>query len=121
MRYLGNRYRHRLQGSCLASSGCLASQGCTLAGKPKGIKRILKGRGLWPGRGLEECLTTHNRPGRDSEGGCYARGREGIPGPGRTATRGGRSTGLLCFFLFEFHCGLNLLSVTSVKQNGVQL
>ena len=30
MRYLENRHRHRLQGSCLASSGCLASQGYTL-------------------------------------------------------------------------------------------
>ena len=35
-----------------------------LAGKPKGIKRVLKERGLWPERGLVlECPTTHNRPG----------------------------------------------------------
>ena len=45
-----------------------------LAGKPKGIKRVLKVRGLWPERGLVlECPTTHNRPGCDSGGGCCAR------------------------------------------------
>ena len=33
-----------------------------LAGKPKGTKRVLKERGLWPERGLMlECPTTHNR------------------------------------------------------------
>ena len=45
-----------------------------LAGKPKGIKRALKERGLWPERGsVLECPTTHNRPGYNSEGGCYTR------------------------------------------------
>ena len=45
-----------------------------LAGKPKGIKRVLKERGLRPERGLVlECPTTHNRPGCNSEGGCCAR------------------------------------------------
>ena len=40
-----------------------------LAGKPKGIKRVLKERGLWPERGLVlECPTTHNRPGCNPEG-----------------------------------------------------
>ena len=35
-----------------------------LAGKPKGIKRVLKERGLWPERGLVlECPTAHNGPG----------------------------------------------------------
>ena len=33
-----------------------------LAGKPKGIKRVLKERGLWPERGLVlECPATHTR------------------------------------------------------------
>ena len=45
-----------------------------LVGKPKGIKRVLKERGLWPERGLVlQCPTTHNRSGCDSEGGCCAR------------------------------------------------
>ena len=45
-----------------------------LAGKPKGIKRVLKERGLWLERGLVlQCRTTHNRPGCDPEGGCCAR------------------------------------------------
>ena len=45
-----------------------------LAGKPKGIKRVLKEHGLWPERGLVlECSTAHNGPGCDSEGGCCAR------------------------------------------------
>ena len=45
-----------------------------LAGKPKGIKRVLKERGLWPGRGsVLECPTTQKRLGCNSEGGCYAR------------------------------------------------
>ena len=45
-----------------------------LAGKPKGIKRVLKEHKLWPERGLVlECSTTHNGPGCDSEGGCCAR------------------------------------------------
>ena len=36
-----------------------------LAGKPKGIKRVLKERGLWPERGLVlECQTTYNQIGR---------------------------------------------------------
>ena len=40
-----------------------------LAGKPKGIKRVLRGRGLWPERGLVlECPTAHNRPGCDLRG-----------------------------------------------------
>ena len=45
-----------------------------LAGKPKGMKCMLKERGLWPERGLVlECPTTHNRPGCTPEGGCCAR------------------------------------------------
>lgn len=46
-----------------------------LAGKPKGIKRVLKERDLWPAeRGLLlECPRTHNRPGCSPEGGCCAR------------------------------------------------
>ena len=45
-----------------------------LAGKPRGIKRVLKERGLWPERGLVlECPTTHNSPGCTPEGGCCAR------------------------------------------------
>ena len=45
-----------------------------LAGKPKGIIRVLKERVLWPARGLVlECPTTHNRPGCNPEGGCCAR------------------------------------------------
>ena len=45
-----------------------------LAGKPKGIKHVLKERGLWSERGLVlECPTTHNRPGCAPEGGCCAR------------------------------------------------
>ena len=40
-----------------------------LAGKPKGIKRVLKERGLWPGRGsVLECPTTQKRLGCNSEG-----------------------------------------------------
>ena len=42
-----------------------------LAGKPKGIKRVLKEHSLWLERGLVlECPTTHNRPGCASEGSC---------------------------------------------------
>ena len=45
-----------------------------LAGKLKGIKRVLKERGLWPERGLViECPTSYNRPGCNPEGGCCAR------------------------------------------------
>ena len=45
-----------------------------LAGKPKGIKRVLQERGLWPERGLVlKCPVTHNRPGCDHHGGCCAR------------------------------------------------
>ena len=44
-----------------------------LAGKLKGIKRVLKERRLWPERGLMlECLVIHNRPGCNPEGGCCA-------------------------------------------------
>jgi hypothetical protein len=40
-----------------------------LAGKPKGIMRVLQERGLWPERGLVlKCPVTHNRPGCDHHG-----------------------------------------------------
>ena len=45
-----------------------------LAGKQKGIKRVLKERGLWPERRLVlECPTMHDRPGCNPQGGCCAR------------------------------------------------
>ena len=46
------------------------------ADRPKGIKRALRKRGLWPERGLTlvlECPTTYNRPGCNPQGGCCAR------------------------------------------------
>ena len=45
-----------------------------LAGKPKGMKRALRERGLWLERGFVlERLTTQNRPGCNSEGACCTR------------------------------------------------
>ena len=48
-------------------------------GRPEGIKRVLKGRGLWPERGLMlECLTTQNRPGNPGRACCARRVLEAV-------------------------------------------
>ena len=54
---------HKLEGWPQSMSFSPNYRNLELAGKPKGIKRVLKERGLWPERGLVlECPTTHNRP-----------------------------------------------------------
>ena len=85
-----------------------------LAGKPKGIKRVLKERGLWPERGLFlECSTTHNRPGCDPEGGCCARRvleveRDFQDQKGRLQEEV-EALGHSVLFYPKFHCGLNFI------------
>ena len=84
-----------------------------LAGKPKGIKRVLKERGLWPERGLVlECPTTHNGPGCDSEGGCCARRvleAEGFSGQKGRLQEEVEALGHRVLFYPKFHCELNFI------------
>ena len=85
-----------------------------LAGKPKGIKRVLKERGLWPERGLVlECRTTHNQPGCDPEGGCCARRvleaeRDFQDQKGRLQEEV-EALGHRVLFYPKFHCELNFI------------
>lgn len=85
-----------------------------LAGKPKGIKRVLKERGLWPERGLVlECPTTHNRPGCGPEGGCCARRvleaeRDFRDQRGRLQEEV-EALGHRVLFYPKFHCELNFI------------
>ena len=87
-----------------------------LAGKPKGIKRVLKERGLWLGRGLVlECPTTQSRLGCDPEGGCYARQvlgakRDFQDQKGRYQEEVER-LGHRVLFYPRFHCELNFIEL----------
>jgi len=85
-----------------------------LAGKQKGIKRVLQERGLWPERGLVlKCPVTHNRPGCDSRGGCCARRVLGAEKDFRDQK--GRlqeeveKLGHRVLFYPKFHCELNFI------------
>ena len=84
-----------------------------LAGKPKGIKRVLKERGLWPDRGLVlECPTTLNRPGCDPNGGCCA--RRVLAAEKDFQDQKGRlqeveALGHRVLFYPKFHCELNFI------------
>ena len=83
-----------------------------LAGKPKGIKCVLKERGLWPKRGLVlECPTTYNRPGCAPEGAVLAEflRQSEISRIRRSPTRGGRRTGPPSAFYPKFHCEPNFI------------
>ena len=63
----------------------------------RGIKRVLKERGLWPERGLAlECPTTQNRPGCTPEDGCCARR---VFEAERPPAKGGQGTGPPSAFL----------------------
>ena len=85
-----------------------------LAGKPKGIKRVLKERGLWPERGLVlECPTSYSRPGCDPEGGCCARRvleaeRDFQDQKGRLQEEV-EALGHSVLFYPKFHCKLNFI------------
>jgi hypothetical protein len=85
-----------------------------LAGKQKGIKRVLKERGLWPEQGLLlDCPTTNDRPGCSSEGGCCARRILAAEKDFRDQT--GRlqeeveKLGHQVLFYPKFHCELNFI------------
>jgi len=85
-----------------------------LACKPKGIKRVLQERGLWPERGLVlKCPVTHNRPGCDHHGGCCARRVLGAEKDFRNQK--GRlqeeveNLGHRVLFYPKFHCELNFI------------
>ena len=98
-----------------------------LAGKPKGIKRVLEVRGLWPERGLVlECPTAHNRPGCDPEGGCSARrvleAERDIQDQKGRLQKEVEALGHRVLFYPKFHCALNLSSAqaTGVEQNGLR-
>ena len=85
-----------------------------LAGKSKGIKRMLKERGLWPEQGLVlECATTHNRPGCNPEGGYCARQVLGAErGFQDQKARLQKEVGVLghrVLFYPKFHYGLNFI------------
>ena len=85
-----------------------------LAGKPKGIMRVPKVRGLWPERSLVlECPTTHNRPGCNPEGGCCARRileveRDFQDQKGRLQEEA-EALGHCVPFYSKFHCELNFI------------
>ena len=81
-----------------------------LAGKPKGIKHVLKERGLWPEpRGLVlECSTTHNRPGCDAGGGCCARRVLGAERDFQNQEEV-EALGHRVLFYPKFHCKLNFI------------
>jgi hypothetical protein len=85
-----------------------------LAGKQKGIKRVLKERGLWPERGLVlDCPTTNGRPGCNPQGGCCARRVLGAQKDFRDQK--GRlqeeveNLGHRVIFYPKFHCELNFI------------
>ena len=85
-----------------------------LAGKQKGIKQVLKERGLWPERGLAlDCPTTHGRPGCNPQGKCYARRVLGAEKDFRDQK--GRlqeeieNLGHQVLFYPKFHCELNFI------------
>ncbi len=85
-----------------------------LAGKQKGIKRVLKERGLWPERGLVlDCPTTRGRQGCNPQGGCCARRILGAEKDFRDQK--GRlqeeveNLGHRVLFYPKFHCELNFI------------
>ena len=85
-----------------------------LAGKPKGIKRVLKERGLWPERGLVlECRTIHNRPGCDPGGGCCARrvleAERGFQDQKGRLQEEVEALGYRVLLYPKFHCELNFI------------
>ena len=90
-----------------------------LAGKPKGIMRVLKERGLWPERGLVlECPTTQLtrlQPRGWLLCSPNSWGREGLSGSERAPEGRGWSTGPLCSVLSQVS-----LSATDAEQNGLQ-
>ena len=96
-----------------------------LAGKPKGIKRVLKERGLWPERGLVlECSATHNRLGCGPEGGHCARRileaeRDFQDQKGHLQEEV-EALGHRVLFTLSFIVSLILSSATGAEQNGLQ-
>ena len=85
-----------------------------LAGKQKGIKCVLKERGLWPERGFVlECPTTNDRPGCNPQGGCCARRVLGAEKDfhnqkGRLQEEV-ENLGHRVLFYPKFHCELNFI------------
>ena len=85
-----------------------------LAGKQKGIKRVLKERDLWPEQGLVlECPTTNDRPGCNPQGGCCA--RRVLKAEKDFQNQKGRlqeeieNLGHRVLFYPKFHCKLNFI------------
>ena len=96
-----------------------------LAGKPKGMKCMLKERGLWPERGLVlECPTTHIdqavllRVAAALAGSLRQNGTSRI----RKAACKRRSEhwAAECFFTLSIIVSLILSSATGAEQNGLQ-
>ena len=85
-----------------------------LAGKAKGIKRVLKERELWPEQGLLlECPKTQDRKGCLPEGGCCARRileaeRDFRDQKGRLQEEV-EALGHRVLFYPKFHCELNFI------------
>ena len=75
---------------------------------------MLKELGLWPERGLVlECRTTHNKPGCDPEGGCWAlrileAERDFKDQKGRLQEEV-EALGHRVLFYSKFHCELNFI------------
>ena len=84
----------------------------SLAGKPKGIRQILKERGLWPAEGLRlDCRPSDGQAGCRPEGGCCARKVLAMEQDFREQkgqlTEELESRGQVVLFLPKFHCELN--------------